>query len=621
MAKEREIPLNAKVNVDAKDAGESIEEFGQKVENLRKSSRRTTKEGKKDWGQFADLFSGLLPRNLQMMIRKFKSTRRAVGRLSKSFKILKSAFAGLGIGLLILALETLISRWDDITRFLSGVTDEQERYNDVIKASSEALDDYNTRNAEYIRIVQDTTSTTDARTQALDTLASSMREVKDLDIESADGLERFNKAVDRQIELVSIQAKEQELLNQINELRNEKNEVELSWYDYLANKKDRQAKLDSKKAEKDDVINGLLEQYNQLQRDRLKVEQETTEELNRQREEAEKAAEAERERQRLAAEAERERERLKQQALQNAEYREQVMQTFERDELMRSLNARDRARKELELEREEAKQKLQDANATYEELEALAVFYDNRKKDLEQKFAQEDAAMRADADKKFAEKEENQFLERQAKLDDEYLRYREQYKDHKDILLQLDKWYAGEKQKIDDDAADHELKTRLANLDAEASARNAKLRAAEDIASQLMRLSEEGSNAQKAFAVTQVLLSQAQAVSSAIASAVKAAANTGPAAPVVTPLLIAQMVGIALSSFAQVRSILQQAGANAPSAVQRGGGGGGQTQALVPQGVGGRQQQVPQVNQSYVVQSQLQGMMHLQSSLEKRLHL
>jgi len=621
MAKEREIPVNVKMNVDAKDANESIEEFGERVGKLRDSNKKTAKQASKDWTGFADLFSGLLPRNLQMMIRRFKSTRRAVGRLSKSFKILKSAFAGLGIGLLLLALETLISRWDDITRLLSGVTDEQERYNKVVKASSEALDDYNTRNAEYIRIVQDTTSTTADRTQALDTLASSMREVKDLDIESADGLDRFNKAVERQIELVTIQAQEQELLNQINELRNEKNEVELSWYDYLANKKDRQAKLDSKKAEKDDVINGLLEQYNQLQRDRLKVEQETTEELNRQREEAEKAAEAERERQRLAAEAQRERERLEQQAIKNAEYREEVMQTLERDELLRSLNARDRARKELELEREEAKQKLQDANATHEELEALAVYYDNRKKELERGFAEEDAALRAEADEKFGEKEEDQFLARQAKLTDEYEQLRIKYADHKDVLLQLDQWYASEKQKIDDDAADHELKTRLANLDAEAGARNAKLRAAEDIASQLMRLSEEGSNAQKAFAVTQVLLSQAQAVSSAIASAVKAAANTGPAAPVVTPLLIAQMVGIALSSFAQVRSILQQAGADAPSAVQRGGGGGGQTQALVPQGVGGRQQQVPQVNQSYVVQSQLQGMMHLQSGLEKRLHL
>lgn len=621
MAKEREIPLNAKINVETEEAGDSIEEFGKKVEKLRKANKKSAKEGSKDWAGFADLFSGVLPRNLQMVIRRFKSTRRAVGRLSKSFKVLKSAFAGLGIGLLILALETLISRWDDITRLLSGVTDEQERYNDVIKASSEALDDYNTRNSEYIRIVQDTTATTDARTQALDTLASSMREVKDLDIESADGLDRFNKAVDRQIELVSIQAKEQELLNQINEVRNEKNEVELSWYDYLANKKGRQAKLDSKKAEKDAVINGLLEQYNQLQRDRLTVEQETTEELNRQREEAEKAAEAERERQKLAAEAERERERLEQQAIKNAEYREEVMQTLERDEILRSKNARDRARFELESEEEEAKKKLQDAQATHEELEALAVHYANRKNDLERGFAEEDAAMREEADKKFSEKEENQFLERQSKLEDEYLRYREQYKDHKDILLSLDKWYTSEKQKIDDDAADHELKTRLATLDAEASARNAKLRAAEDIASQLMRLSEEGTNAQKAFAVTQVLLSQAQAVSSAIASAVKAAATSGPAAPVVTPLLIAQMVGIALSSFAQVRSILQQAGASAPSAAQRGGGGGGQTQALVPQGTGGRQQQLPQVNQSYVVQSQLQGMMHLQSGLEKRLHL
>ena len=171
-------------------------------------------------------------------------------------------------------------------------------------------------------------------------------------------------------------------------------------------------------------------------------------------------------------------------------------------------------------------------------------------------------------------------------------------------------------------AADEEaLQDELRRLDLIAQARNANFRAAENISTQLERLAEDGTNAQKAFAVTSVLLSQAQAVQSAITGALKAAEATNAAAPFTAPLFIAQMVGIALSSFAQVKSILQQAGASTGGAVQGGGGRGGQTQALVPQGTGGRQQQLPQVNQSYVVQSQLQGMMHLQSGLEKRLHL
>ena len=117
------------------------------------------------------------------------------------------------------------------------------------------------------------------------------------------------------------------------------------------------------------------------------------------------------------------------------------------------------------------------------------------------------------------------------------------------------------------------------------------------------------------------MLSQAQAVSSAIAGALKAAEKTSAAAPFTAPLFIAQMVGIALSSFAQVRSILKQAGANAPTGSRGGGARGGSTNALVPQGAGGRQLDLGTPAQAYVVQSQLQGQMHFQSNLAKRLRL
>lgn len=536
MAKEKEIPINTKVKVDAKEAGDSIEEFGQKVEKLRRTSRGAAKQSSKDWGGFASLFSGLLPRNVQMMIRKFQSTTRQVGRLSKSLKFLKGAFAGLGIGLLIIALETLIDRWDDITRLISGVTKEQERYNDVVKAGSKALDEYNTRNAEYIRVVKDSSIETDIRSEALNNLATSLREVKNLDIESADGLERFNAAIERQVELVGIQAKEQELLNQINQLRNEKDEAELSLLDYLGNAQHRQNVLAEKKAAKDAEINGLIDQYNALQLERLGYESDITAELDRQAKEQER--------------------------LRDLEQRRARLKDFERQ-------------------------------------------------------------MRAEEEAAFAEEEEGMF-----DLVDEFAAEVQARKDHQERLNEIDEegqrlatQLHNEEKRKRDEISDYYLRKELDRLDTIAQTRNANFRAAENISTQLERLAEDGSNSQKAFAITSVLLSQAQAVQSAITGALKAAEATNAAAPFTAPLFIAQMVGIALSSFAQVRSILQQAGASTGGAVQGGGGRGGQTQALVPQGTGGRQQQLPQVNQSYVVQSQLQGMMHLQSGLEKRLHL
>ena len=541
MAKEREIPINTKVKVDAKEAGDSIEEFGQKVEKLRRTSRGAAKQSSKDWGGFANLFSGLLPRNVQMMIRKFQSTTRQIGRLSKSLKFLKGAFAGLGIGLLIIALETLIDRWDDITRLISGVTKEQERYNERIKAGTKALEEYNTRNEEYIRIVNDTTERTDLRSEALSNLATSLREVRDLDIESADGLERFNKAIERQLDLVRIQNEEQTLLNQIADLRIENNEAEGSWFQRIGQDMFRRdgaaGALEEKRAGIQEQMNTLIADYQKLQQDRLELEAQTTAELDRQA--------AEQERLRLLEQA-----RLK--YGKDWEFR-----------MQQELEAEDAAFEEemmLEGMREFRREQARD-EARRKEEEALEEFYDKKQEER-----LEDARLQQAAD-------------------------------------------------------DKELRDTLRLLDLKAQARNANFRAAENIATQLERLGEEGTNAQKAFAITSVLLSQAQAVQSAITGALKAAEQTGAAAPFTAPLFIAQMVGIALSSFAQVRSILQQAGASTGGAVQGGGGRGGQTQALVPQGTGGRQQQLPQVNQSYVVQSQLQGMMHLQSSLEKRLHL
>ena len=537
MAKEKEIPINTKVKVDAKEAGDSIEEFGEKVEKLKRRSSGAAKSASKDWGGFANLFSGLLPRNVQMMIRKFESTVRQVGRLSKGLKFLKGAFAGLGIGLLIIALETLISRWDDITRLISGVTKEQERYNDVVKAGSKAVEDYNTKNAEYIRTVNDTSEATNVREQALAGLATQLREVRDLDLQNAKDLERFNEAIHRNTQLVDIQSQQQKLMNQINEIRNEKDEVSVGVLDYLGNAQHRQNVLAEKKAEKDAEINKLVERYNELTRQKLEIESQTTAELDR--------------------------------------------QAAKQDHLRLLEAARLKYGKDWEFQMEQMEEA--DEEAFEQDMFRLG--------------EQLSAELSAEREKNDALKQER--LEFSEWLDN--LRAEEAARE--------EYW------------AKETLRIKLECIDAEAQARNAGFRAAENISTQLERLSEDGTNTQKAFAVTSVLLSQAQAVSSAIAAAVKAAANTGPAAPVVTPLLIAQMVGIALSSFAQVRSILQQAGASTGGAVQGGGGRGGATQALVPQGTGGRQQQLPQVNQSYVVQSQLQGMMHLQSGLEKRLHL
>ena len=79
---------------------------------------KSAKKPAKDWGGVLELFTGALPRGFQkFIIRQFKSVRRSVGRLSKSFKLLKISIAALGLPALILAIEALASNWQSVTDF------------------------------------------------------------------------------------------------------------------------------------------------------------------------------------------------------------------------------------------------------------------------------------------------------------------------------------------------------------------------------------------------------------------------------------------------------------------------------------------------------------------------
>ena len=87
---------------------------------------------------------------------------------------------------------------------------------------------------------------------------------------------------------------------------------------------------------------------------------------------------------------------------------------------------------------------------------------------------------------------------------------------------------------------------------------------------------EEG---QKKLAIAQILVNQGIALSNAIAGAMQSATATGPGAVFSAPGFTATLVGLVLSSFAQVKGIMNQAGAATDgldtSMPDFGGGGGG----------------------------------------------
>ena len=139
---------------------------------------------------------------------------------------------------------------------------------------------------------------------------------------------------------------------------------------------------------------------------------------------------------------------------------------------------------------------------------------------------------------------------------------------------------------IDEDAAiqkaadDKTIAREKATADAVRAARLGIVAAGFD-ALKSMAKTEEG---QKRLAISQILVNQGIAMSEAFKAAQVAAAATGPAAPVMSPLFTAQMIGMVLASFASIKGVMNQAGASSGSiGTSSGGGGGGSTQlALTP---------------------------------------
>jgi hypothetical protein len=152
--------------------------------------------------------------------------------------------------------------------------------------------------------------------------------------------------------------------------------------------------------------------------------------------------------------------------------------------------------------------------------------------------------------------------------------------------------------------------------------RDMKIALANSIIGSLGQLAGEGTQEAKAAAIAQVLIDTASGISSAIAGATKSGSATGPAAVVVTPLLIAQMVSQVLAGMASAHAILKKVpgpDATTPDNVNIPAGG------TVPGGIGGL---IPNMNaitppdigtqpvQAFVVENDISDAQALQEELD-----
>ncbi len=220
------------------------------------------------------------------------------------------------------------------------------------------------------------------------------------------------------------------------------------------------------------------------------------------------------------------------------------------------------------------------------------------------------------------------------KLEEERQAIQKKFADQRQAIIDKADKDAADKKKaqdaLDKEARDKKVAQELAATEAIKAANMGLVQAGFD-ALNAMAKTEEG---QKKLAIAQILVNQGIALSNAIANAQASAAGTGPGAVAAAPIFTATLVGLVLSSFAQIKGIMNQAGAATEgldtSMPSLGGGGSGSPSA----GGGGAQLALTpdlaqsfndalgsQAVQAYVVQQDLADANALQQSIANQASL
>lgn len=616
------------------DASAPIENVIDKTKQLGAENKKVTKQSKKDWGGLGDLFGKVLPRDMQGLIRGFKGTQRQVGRLSRSFKVLKAAWASVGIGLILIALEELISNWDTVTDSINGVTKAQKEAEATAIDVSTAQGVLTREVSNYISTIQSAEATDEERANAIEKLNNKLGETIDLEADRKTQTAQANKLYKLNQELVAAGTREQHASNKAKSEGERMDKEFAEWLEGGANpfseggitgRWQMEEKIAKDKRDLD------LE-AKARQRDRIALELELNKLVGIKSKKDADAAKLKSESDKKAAEAQREAEAAYNKRIQkekaNAEWLAGERVRIAEEASLRIIQDDEkREQASLLIEQKKAEQELLDKGGDWQDLLRLGEEYEVERTAITDRYEAERKAQE-DADKMQAEADALELktqlqTDEQNELDALALFY-----DEKRALVQgdMEQYIALVKQEQQEEA-DIKAKYRDEEAKADIAAQNAKISAAikmgkaiGGVVGTLSDLAQENSAEQKALAITEVLLSQAISIASAIAGANSAGSTTGVAAPVVTPLLMVQMVGSVLAGFAGVKKILNQAGASG-GGVSGGsfGGRGGSSVASMASNV-----QVPlparldspDAMQAYVVQSQLDGQLQSQAQLQ-----
>jgi hypothetical protein len=586
------------------------------MEAVENSGRRAARETKKDWGGVSDLFSTLLPRGLQRTVRQFKSTTRSVGRLSKSFKVLKAAWAAVGIGAIIIGLELLIENWDKVTDAINGTTEAQKAQAEATQAGEDATRRATSEMEVYLDVLQDVNAKDESRLRAMNELIKKTGLLKGVNLESVEGQKEVQKVYDDYINNLE---KEQKLKSITASLDAKKAEIDKGVYNNLTVQQQAVLIAMTKLGLTDAAIQQAIEYGLE---NKLKMEEEVLalKELQRVAQDEYSETEstilkdlaAQTELMRKAEEEEREAEKKKQDALNkaakiaadiarqaeaDAKYLADLEKRISEEIMLAKIeDEQKRAEKELELRYEEMLEKAWFAGATAEQLLLIDEKYEQDKAALKESYREED----------FDEKSPEQVAQEQQALQDEIFLALMNEKDREETLL-MQKY----DRRIELANGNHELeleaeKIFLADMEALTEESEKKIQsikeagikatvsAARGLFSTMGRMAEDGSEQAKALAITDVLLAQAVSLANGIKVATKSAATPYDMAAGIITAITAVM-----GAFVGVDAILNEAGTSS------GGGGGGvpSTTPLVPEQVS----RTETTGKAFVVQSDLEG--------------
>ena len=634
--------------VEAEDkATAPISKATEATKKLGKESKKVSKDSKKDWGGLGDLFSGLLPRSLQKMSRGFKGTQRQVGRLSKSFKVLKAAWAAVGIGALIIAIELLIENFDYLRDSIMGVTQAQKDRNKIEEAGINATRDATSELDVYRNVLNDTTASEVARKDALVKLAQATGLLEGIDINDPEDAEKVNKAYEDYLDNVEKQAEFDQATLLIKQKKKLLDEDEAKNLDAIQKGQvyamslinpikawnlRKQLQLENQARVESELVQ-LQQQQADFQKDAAASQDEITKAIIKQQEAAKKLAKEKADAKKRADKVKRdaeaaEKKRLQQQKADAEWLANQRITIAQQTELRLIQDEEQRQIRSLEIQHETAKEELKARGGTLTDL-----------LELEQKFEMDKEVITNDFKERAKEKDK---IEKEKEKQDKATLKAALATDQENEILQVQERYAKLQELAEADSEESKQLTEKSRLEIEAInkkfndkeiAENEKVQALKKQAvgkmvnsvsgllGNLSDLAEENSEQQKRLAVVDILINQSVAMANAIAGAAKASKETGPAAPFTFAAYVATMLGTIAGTFASIKAVMNEAGASGGGSIGGGsrGGGGGGSQATLP--LPARLDSPSNLNQAYVVQSQLQGQQMSQNRLNNQIIL